>query len=79
LRHGGTIATESLEEVFARAARLFAEEHSALAARLAAELESEERRGRLFARSPGELGRLADEALEEHAAGKTEGLDPRKV
>ncbi len=71
--------TKSLEEVFARASRLPADEQNALAAWLAEELESEERWGRLFARSRVELGRLADEALGEHAAGKTEGLDPRDI
>ncbi len=71
--------TKLLEEVFARASRLPAEEQAALAAWLAEEIESEERWGRLFARSRNELGRLADEAIEEHAAGKTEGLDPRET
>ena len=79
LRPGGAAVTKSLEEVFARASRLSAEEQDALAAWLAEELESDERWGRLFARSQIELGRLADEALGEHAAGKTEGLDHRDI
>jgi hypothetical protein len=76
---GGAAMTKSLEKVFARASKLPAEEQDALAVWLAEELESEERWGRLFTRSQDELGRLADEALEEHAAGKTEGLDPREI
>lgn len=67
--------TKSLEKVFARASRLPAEEQDPLAAWLAKELESEERWGRLFGRSQDELGRLADEAIEEHAAEKTERAD----
>ncbi len=61
--------TKSLEKVFARASKLPAEEQDALATWLAKELESDERWGRLFTRSQDKLGRLADEALEEHAAG----------
>ena len=56
--------TKSLAEVFARASRLPADEQDALAAWLAEELESEER-----------WGRLADEALEEHAAGGSVARD----
>ena len=72
---GGAAMTKSLEKVFARASRLPAEEQDVLAAWLAEELKSEERWGRLLARSQDELGRLADEALEEHAAGGSMARD----
>jgi hypothetical protein len=46
---------------------------------LAAELESERRWAEAFARSADLLDKLADEALAEYRAGKTEPLDPETL
>ncbi|HKG92228.1 MAG TPA: hypothetical protein VKA84_10065 [Gemmatimonadaceae bacterium] len=68
--------TRLLEQAFAAAARLPAEEQDALARALLADLASERAVDAALARDPGALGRLADEALAEHRAGHTEPLDP---
>lgn len=67
--------TQLLKKAFARASDLPDEEQDALAERLLAEMESEERWQELFARSQDELGRLADRALAEHRRGETQRLD----
>ncbi len=67
--------TRLLEQAFAEAALLPEGDQDALATALLAELESERRWDELFAKSPEVLQRLADEALAEHRAGKTEPLD----
>lgn len=68
--------THLLEQAFAAAARLPAEEQDALARALLADLASEQAIDAALARDPDALARLADEALAEHRAGRTEPLDP---
>lgn len=64
--------TKSLEKAFAVAAKLPATEQDAFAEFLLAELQSEERWARAFASSQDELAKLAQEALAEYRAGRTE-------
>jgi len=68
--------TNLLEKAFNRASRLSPEDQDALAERLLAELESEERWTTAFESSEDILTSLADEALEEHRKGQTKPLDP---
>lgn len=68
--------TNLLKEAFDKASELPPEEQDAFARFLLAELESEARWSQAFARSQDVLAKLADEALEEFRAGKTEILDP---
>ena len=68
--------TNLLKEAFDKASELPPEEQDTFARFLMAELESEARWADAFARSQDALGKLADEALEEFRAGKTEILDP---
>jgi hypothetical protein len=68
--------TRLLEEAFAAAAKLPEPEQEALGAWILEELASERRRQESFAGSTDLLTQLADEALAEHRAGKTEPLDP---
>jgi len=58
------------------ASRLPDPDQDELAAAILEELEADERWEASFARSQDALARLADEALEEHRAGRTEPLDP---
>jgi len=51
-------------------------EQEELAAAILEELAADERWEATFAESQSALKRLADEALKEHRAGRTEGLDP---
>lgn len=68
--------TADLERAFAEAAKLPAEEQDALAAWILNELASERRWEQQFASSQDALAALADEALAEHRAGRTDPLDP---
>ena len=68
--------TELLEKAFAEAAKLPEEEQRRLAEWLLSELGAERRWQGLFAGSSDALERLADDALREHRAGRTEPLDP---
>jgi hypothetical protein len=68
--------TALLEKAFAEAAQLSEAEQDALARWLLDELASERRWDVAFAASHDALARLADAALEEFRAGKTEKLDP---
>jgi hypothetical protein len=68
--------TTLLEQAFAEAAKLPAQEQDSLAAWLMEELRSERRWAQLFASSEDVLAQLADEALEEYRAGRTHELDP---
>ena len=65
-----------LQRAFDRAAELPQAEQDKFARFLLAELESEQRWAKLFARPESEdlLERLADEALAEHRAGRTRPL-----
>jgi hypothetical protein len=68
--------TKALEEAFRQAAKLPPPEQDALAQAIRNELRGEEEWDNLLAQSPDVLGRLADEALEEHRSGRTQPLDP---
>ena len=68
--------TEALEAAFRAAANLPESQQDELAAAIKAEIEAEEEWERLFARSQDGLSQLADEALSQHRAGRTEALDP---
>jgi len=65
--------TDQLAAAFAEASQLPAEEQDALAAIIRKEIAADRRWDELFAdpASHGLLGRLADEALAEHRAGRT--------
>src|SRR5436305_871456 len=67
-----TFMTKLLEEAFAEAAKLSAQEQDALAAVILDELASERRWDQAFADSADLLAQLADQALAEHRAGKTQ-------
>jgi len=71
--------TKMLEEAFEKASRLSQSDQDTLAAWLIAELESEQSWNRLFARSQDQLGRLADDAIDQHGRGETEPLDLDKL
>jgi hypothetical protein len=68
--------TKALKKAFEAASRLSDQDQDELAAAILEELEADERWDTAFASSQGALERLADEALEEHRAGRTEPLDP---
>lgn len=71
--------TTLLQQAFAEAAKLSADEQDLLASRLLAELAAEDAFDRAIARSADKLARLAAEALAEHRAGMTEALDPERL
>jgi hypothetical protein len=71
--------TQLLEAAFAAAARLPAAEQDALARALLSDLASEQGIDDRLAATPDALARLADEALAEHRAGRTEPLDPERL
>ena len=64
-----------LKDVLAKLEKLSPERQNELAAILIAEMEADERWDELFAKSQDELEAMADEALDEHARGKTRPLD----
>ena len=68
--------TKLLKKAFAEASNLPPAEQDAVANWLLAELASERRWDEAFASSGSALERLADEALEDHRAGRTRKLDP---
>lgn len=68
--------TEALKKAFEAASRLPDPDQDELAAAIIEELEADERWEAAFAGSQHALERLADEALEEYRAGRTELLDP---
>ena len=74
-----THMTKLLEEAFAEASKLPEQEQDALAAVLLDELASERRWDQAFADSADLLAQLADQALAEHQAGKTQVLDPERL
>jgi hypothetical protein len=71
--------TQLLEQAFAAAARLPAAEQDALARALLSDLASEQGIDDHLASTADVLARLADEALAEHRAGRTEPLDPERL
>jgi len=68
--------TKALRKAFEVASRLPDREQDELASAILEELAADERWGVAFAESQVALERLADEALKEHRAGRTEALDP---
>ena len=70
--------TNLLEQAFAKAARLPDDEQELFARWLMDELEAERRWSRSFETSPNQLADLAQEAIDEDVAGRTEPLDPER-
>ena len=68
--------TTLLEQAFAKAAKLPADEQDVLASRLLAELEDEDDFDRAISARSDKLAILARQALVNHNAGLTEELDP---
>jgi len=68
--------TELLKQAFTQASNFSEVEQNLLAKWILAEMDSEQRWNRAFARSEDLLSQLADEALAEHKAGKTKILEP---
>lgn len=71
--------TKLLQKAFDEASKLPEAEQDALGRALLDELASERRWEELFAGSRDLLAELADQALAEHHAGRTEKLDPEKL
>ena len=74
-----THMTKLLEEAFAEALKLPDQEQDALAAIILEELASERCWDQAFVDSAHLLAQLADQALAEHQAGKTQVLDPERL
>lgn len=66
--------TRLLKQALGEVAKLPAPEQDAVAALVLEELASEKRWSESFAKSQDALARLAEEALAEHAAGRTKPL-----
>ena len=71
--------TKLLQKAFDEASKLPEGEQDTLGRILLEELASERRWEELFAGSHDLLSELADQALAEHRAGRTEKLDPEKL
>jgi hypothetical protein len=71
--------TKLLQQAVSEIEQLPPEAQDDFAAWMLAELRSEQRWQELLAASPDLLERLANEALEEHRAGKTLPLDPETL
>ncbi len=71
--------TKLLKKAFGEASKLEGDEQDALARWLLDELASQRRWEDTLANSQDELTTLADEALREHQAGRTQKLDPHKL
>ena len=67
--------TQLLDKAFEAASKLSELEQNALAQWLIDEIISERKWEKVFAESEDVLDKLADEALAEHAQGKTKTLD----
>jgi hypothetical protein len=67
--------TQLLDKAFEEASKLSELEQNALAQWLIDEIISERKWEKVFAESEDVLDKLADEALAEHAQGKTKTLD----
>jgi len=68
--------TNKLKKAFDAASKLPPAEQDALAAAILEEVKVDGLWEASFAKTPGALERLADEALDEHRAGSTRPLDP---
>ena len=71
--------TKLLEKAIAAASKLTEQEQDTFAAWMLEELASERRWDELFAKSSDILEELADEAITEFRAGRTQPLDPDKL
>ncbi len=71
--------TKILEQAFAEASKLSAEEQEALARWLLEELTAESHWKTILDRSQDRLKALADEAIAEHRKGRTQPLDPDRL
>ena len=71
--------TKLLQKTFDEASKLPENEQDALGRALLDELASERRWEELFGGSHDLLAELADQALAEHRARRTEKLDPEKL
>ncbi len=71
--------TKLLKKAFAEASKLEGDEQDALGRWLLQELASQRRWEDTLANSQDALTTLADEALLEHHAGRTQKLDPQKL
>jgi hypothetical protein len=71
--------TELLRKAFEKASKLPAQEQDALASVLLNEIEGEQKWDSTLAETQDELAGLADAALAEHRAGKTDTLDPENL
>ena len=71
--------TELLRKAFEEASKLSPKEQDALASVLLEELRGERHWDTTLEETHEELSSLADAALAEHRAGKTEPLDPEKL
>jgi len=65
-----------LEQAIAAAHKLPESDQEAIGALLLAEIESERRWDELFSKPSAAIERMAEEALDEHHAGRTTPLDP---
>ena len=73
---GAAIMTKALRKAFEAASRLPDREQEELAAAILEELAADDRWEAAFAESQSALKSLADEAVREHRAGRSEALDP---
>ncbi|MCF6148908.1 MAG: hypothetical protein E3K37_09635 [Candidatus Kuenenia sp.] len=71
--------TKLLEKAFEEASKLSELEQNALARWLIDEIIAEKKWDKAFAESEDVLAKLADEALTEHAQGKTKPLDIERL
>jgi len=71
--------TKLLEKAFSEASKLPQQEQDAFATWILEELASERHWDELFAKSTHALEQLADEALAEFRAGRTQVLDPDNI
>ncbi|MDB9529283.1 hypothetical protein PN498_25040 [Oscillatoria sp. CS-180] len=71
--------TELLERAIARLQILSESEQNAIASIILDEIEDERRWDEAFSRSPDVLAKLADSAMAEYRAGKTQELDPEAL
>jgi hypothetical protein len=71
--------TKLLEQAIAKARELSEADQDAIGQLVLDEIESERHWDELFAKSPEKLRKLADQAMAEHEAGKSEPLDPEKL
>jgi len=71
--------TNKLKRAFDAASKLPAADQDALADAILEEVETDGLWDASFAARPGALERLADEALAEHRAGRTQRLEPDEL